>query len=100
MVSCDISVEMIKMFKKKFEDPLADYTVIPGNKVIVKEEEFAPLGDQSWDLEQHLKEMRYQENERAVFGGVANNESLPFKSDTFDCYIANLSLMLVDNHSN
>ena len=31
---------------------------------------------------------------------MANNESLPFKEDTFDCYLANLSLMLVDNHMN
>ena len=31
---------------------------------------------------------------------MANNESLPFKDSTFDCYLANLSLMLVHNHSN
>ena len=31
---------------------------------------------------------------------MANNESLPFKHETFDCYLASLSLMLVDNHLN
>lgn len=35
-----------------------------------------------------------------MFGCVANNECLPFKSENFDCYIANFSLMLVDNYKN
>ena len=35
-----------------------------------------------------------------VLGCLANNECLPFKDATFDCYLANLSLMLVDNHKN
>jgi hypothetical protein len=37
------------------EDPLADYVTIPGNKVEVKAQEFLPLGQKSWDLEEHLK---------------------------------------------
>ena len=40
------------------------------------------------------------EKERLVIGAVANNESLKFNIQTFDCYIANLSLMLVDNYKN
>ena len=35
-----------------------------------------------------------------MIGGVANNECLPFKDGTFDCYLAGLSLMLVDNYRN
>ncbi len=31
---------------------------------------------------------------------VANNEYLPYFDATFDCYMANLSLMLVDNYKN
>ena len=30
----------------------------------------------------------------------ANNEDLPFMDNQFDCYISNLSLMIVDNHKN
>ena len=31
---------------------------------------------------------------------IQNNESLTYQDESFDCYVANLSLMLVDNHSN
>lgn len=31
---------------------------------------------------------------------VANNECLPYASEQFDSYTANLSLMLVPNHMN
>ncbi len=41
-----------------------------------------------------------QEKDRFILGAVANNESLPFIDGSFDCYIANLSLMLVDNYKN
>ena len=44
--------------------------------------------------------MNHLPSEKAVLGAIANNESLPFKNETFDCYLANLSLMLVDNHIN
>lgn len=40
------------------------------------------------------------ENNRTVIGAVGNNESLPFANGQFDCYLGNLSLMLVDNHIN
>jgi len=37
---------------------------------------------------------------KLVFGCKANNEVLPFPSDSFDSYIAGMSLMLVANHRN
>lgn len=42
----------------------------------------------------------FDETKRLVVGAVANNECLPFEDGTFDCYLANLSLMLVDNYKN
>lgn len=47
-----------------------------------------------------MKKIGFKKNERAVFASVANNESLPFNDSTFDCYLASLSLMLVDNYKN
>ena len=35
-----------------------------------------------------------------MYGCSANNELLPFSDGVFDIYIANLSLMLVNNHLN
>ena len=35
-----------------------------------------------------------------MYGCTANNELLPFADGIFDIYIANLSLMLVNNHLN
>ena len=40
------------------------------------------------------------ETDRMVIAAVGNNESLPFKDGSFDCYISNLSMMIVDNHLN
>ena len=59
LVSCDISDEMIKLFKGKFEDPQNDYSVIPGNRLVVKTEELAELGQKTWDLDEHLKQINF-----------------------------------------
>ena len=54
----------------------------------------------SFDLEEYLQSKDFDEKKRFVLGALANNECLPFKDGTFDCYLANLSLMLVDNYQN
>ena len=101
VVSTDISEEMIKMSKNRFEDPQNDYLAIHGNKAKISPSELAPLGTKEWNLEKILKEdLDFTENDRAVIAGIANNESLPFNDGTFDCYISSLSLMIVDNHMN
>jgi len=38
------------------------------------------------------------EKDKLLLGCWANNEALPFADNSFDCYIACLSLMLVDNY--
>ena len=100
LVSCDISDEMINLAKHKFEDPASEYSVIEGNKAVIKTEELVPVGQQDFDLEGFLRDQEVGESDRMVLGCLANNECLPFKDATFDCYLANLSLMLVDNHKN
>jgi ubiquinone/menaquinone biosynthesis C-methylase UbiE len=51
LVSTDISAQMIKLSKAKFDDPSSDYLSIPGNKFISKPEGLGDLGTHSWDLE-------------------------------------------------
>lgn len=54
IVSTDISEEMIKMSKKRFEDPANDYSQIAGNKFQINATELAPLGTKEWQLEKVL----------------------------------------------
>eukprot|EP00347_Sterkiella_histriomuscorum_P001934 403370107 len=102
LVSCDFSKQMMEMTQAKFQDKevSGSYTYVPGNKFKIVADEVVPFGDHSFDIEEQLRENGVTENERFVFGCQANNESLPFKDQSFDCYISNLSLMLVDNHMN
>lgn len=39
-----------------------------------------------------------KENERQVFGCMADNMRLPFASESFDCYISNMSMMIVPDY--
>lgn len=39
------------------------------------------------------------EGKKSVFSCMADNMRLPFDNESFDCYISNLSLMIVPNHS-
>jgi ubiquinone/menaquinone biosynthesis C-methylase UbiE len=47
-----------------------------------------------------IDEIRHEvENQKTmVFGCIANNESLPFKDVTFDCYLAPLSLHVMNDY--
>lgn len=83
---------MLRLAQKKYED--SDFAKVEGNKFRVIDSEVEP----SFDLEAHLVEMGGPA--KAVVGCVANNECLPFKDGTFDCYISSMSLMLVDNYRN
>lgn len=73
---------------------------IPGNKALVEVKEHGNLGEHCFDIEEVRSKLVESESDRLIYGCNANNESLPFKSNSFDCYIANLSLMLVSNHTN
>ena len=92
-VCTDISDKMIDLAKAKFEDP--DFLAVPGNRADFRAEELLPLGEKTLDVEAFHKA-----GERTVVGRLANNECLPFKDASFDCYLGNLSLMLVDNYRN
>jgi ubiquinone/menaquinone biosynthesis C-methylase UbiE len=100
LVACDFSEQMMVKTKAKFDDASEEYNMIAYNKHSIRTESLLPLGDHSFDLEQAITTLRSSETDRLVFGCQANNESLPFADATFDCYLANLSLMLVDNHHN
>lgn len=96
LVCTDISDQMIEKTREKFANPENEYTAFPTNRQEIEAKELAG----AFDLESHLRCVDFKENERYVMGSIANNEMLPFKDATFDCYLGNLSLMLVDNYKN
>ncbi|CDW71332.1 ubiquinone menaquinone biosynthesis methyltransferase [Stylonychia lemnae] len=102
LVIGDISSKMMELVQSKFDDKelSSGYTDVAGNKYHITTEPLLPLGDHTFDIEEEIKKHTENESDRIVFGSQANNESLPFKDESFDCYIANLSLQLVDNHLN
>ncbi len=54
LVSTDISDEMLKIYKQKFEQEKfqSDF-----NKTVIRCEEFVPIGNKNWDLETELKKL-------------------------------------------
>lgn len=78
LVSTDISEEMIKLAKLKFEDPEEDYNKIPGNKFEVRPEELLSTGEKSFNLEEYLKTKEFNDQNRFVLACIANNEYIPF----------------------
>lgn len=96
LVATDFSEKFIDIMVEKFESAEEDYSKVEGNKYKVEAKDL-PEG---FDLNAFLKDQNFKDTERFVLGAVANNECLPFADAQFDCYIANLSLMLVDNYKN
>lgn len=92
MVCTDISDQMITKLHERFSQ--SEFGLIPGNQTTIKAEELGSSEDRSIEVP------KIAAGERLVIAGVANNEALPFKDGQFDCYLANLSLMLVDNYKN
>ena len=91
---------MIQALKTKFDDPSSNFINIPGNKFYATPDLLVPMGEKSFDVEEAIKKHTEKDTDKFVFACRANNEALPFKDESFDAYIANLSLMLVDNYHN
>jgi ubiquinone/menaquinone biosynthesis C-methylase UbiE len=92
LICTDISDQMITKLHDRFKK--SEFGLVPGNKTMIKAEELGSSEDRSIEVP------KISAGERLVIAGVANNEALPFKEGQFDCYLANLSLMLVDNYKN
>ena len=88
MVCTDISDVMIQKLQERFNE--SDFSESTCNKTMINDQEL-PVGFEIPNINSFS---------RMVIAGIANNEALPFKDGQFDCYIANLSLMLVDNYKN
>ena len=105
IVCTDLSERMMFKCREKFEDKdfSSGFSDVKGNSFEIRDEEVLPFDNHSFDLEEevikrHLNVLDLEG--KLVFGCKANNESLPFKDETFDCYIANLSLQIVEGHKN
>ena len=55
-------------------------------------------GEVKLDLSDIRKTYTTDERDRLVYGWISNNEFLPFKDSSFDCYIAALSLHIVHDY--
>jgi ubiquinone/menaquinone biosynthesis C-methylase UbiE len=81
----DISEGMIRNFQKVFEE--AGMTANPSIKFRVLEK-----GSNVDKIE------NFDEKTKQIFVTVADNEELPYPDESFDCYLAHLSLMHVENY--
>ena len=87
----DLSDAMVKTFIDRFN--LSDTALNPK----VKLSKLEP--GESHDYAKLIEDLG-DEIERKIFISELNNESLPYPDEFFDCYISNLSLMIVGNHHN
>lgn len=105
LVSCDYSIGMVKKLKETFEEK-HDFTLAPGNKALMDTET-----DYNEYVEGSTSELKNKCDiekiieaqgsfNKFIYGCQANNECLPFPDNSFDAYLAPLSLMLVNNHKN
>jgi ubiquinone/menaquinone biosynthesis C-methylase UbiE len=82
---------MIATLNKRYQK--SDFINLPGNRVYVDlETDYINSNEATVDP-------RFEPgDERLVFGCVADNMRLPFPDEHFDCYISNLSLMIVPDY--
>lgn len=88
LFTCDLSDNMVEIARRDLKN--SSFGKDSSNKVV--------------DLEVteliNPNNVTPETTEKIVATFVANNEKLPIVSDSFDSYVSNLSLMLVDNHEN
>ena len=90
LIACDLSSKMID----KVEEVVTD-----SDWALNENHTHKRIADSSEkvDIEAEIASLS---GSQKVLYCAANNESLPFEDNVFDRYVANLSLMLVDNHKN
>lgn len=71
---------------------------LPGIKTSFKKDFHVPVGQNTFDIEEFLSSQ--EKSSRHGNFSMGNAESLAFKDNSFDAYVANLCLMIVDNHKN
>lgn len=83
---------MIDLAEEKFKDPENEFSTFHYNKYHFRHEEDLLDGTQKLDLEELRKQYTKDEKDRLVYACISNNECLPFNDNSFNCYIAALSL--------
>jgi len=91
LVSCDFSNSMVEMLKAQYDKSV--FTKMPDCKFSCDlETDFVSNENAVAELPQPALK------ERQVFGCMADNMRLPFASESFDCYISNMSMMIVPDY--
>jgi ubiquinone/menaquinone biosynthesis C-methylase UbiE len=90
LASCDFSQNFVEQAVERYK--ISEFTKIPGNSVHVDMRDF--VSDSKL-----MAELRKPEGtERIVHVNMADNMRLPYEDASFDCYVSNLSLMIVPDY--
>lgn len=105
LVSCDYSNAMVKRLQENYHSEHSDFLKVQGNKFQYDSTDYTEFADDSnkslknkCDLDQIISQQG--DFRKFVLGCQANNEILPFADQSFNAYIANLSVMIVENPRN
>ena len=71
---------------------------IPGIKTVFHKDMLLPLEQHDFDVEEFI--LQQGEHSKLAHFSLGNAESLPFKDGSFDAYVSNFCVHLVDNHKN
>lgn len=95
LVSCDFSQAMVQKMEQRYAQ--SDYKRLDGNKVTIDlATDYASVENTDRvDLARIMQEN--QPYDKLVYGCMADNMRLPFEDNTFEAYISNLSLMIVQH---
>lgn len=103
LVSCDYSNAMVQKLGTNYAT--SDFSMVAGNKYAIDSVDYCEMvGDSQLknqcDLDAVIAKHGGEGFRKLVYGCRANNELLPFANETFSAYLANLSVMLVNNPLN
>ena len=88
LVSCDFSDDMVKRAGRRYDQ--SEFRL--NNLVTIDETDYVT------EKEKIVTPLGPDEDKSHVFVCLADNMRLPFPDNYFDCYVANLSLMIVPNY--
>ena len=106
LVSCDYSKNMIDKVAECYNSDETEFALVKGNKFVVeKERDYTEYGDETCSSLKHHCDLQaiisaQSPFRKLVYACQANNELLPFESETFGGYLASLSVHIVANPVN
>lgn len=95
----DISKTMIDELKVRIETGEYYYKYSPGNNYFVNPDFIGSEdGKQKIDIEEEICNQRSTEIDKVLYAGRGDVTCLPFKDESFDCYLSNSVIYLPKDH--